>query len=190
MILETRRLHIRPFKADDLTAAHRLLERCFGADGINLAERGRWLEWSALSQEWLARMHQMPYGDLAVTLKDRGILIGSVGLVALVDTYGQIPGLGDGREGGLATPEVGLFWAVDPDCQRKGYASEAAQALIDFAFGELRLARLLATTEYDNHASQAVMRRLGMRILRNPYSQPEHLQVVGVLENERVGSRD
>ena len=42
--------------------------------------------------------------------------------------------------------------------------------------------RIVATTELDNAASIAVMRRLGMRIERNPYSQPERFQIVGILE--------
>jgi RimJ/RimL family protein N-acetyltransferase len=116
-------------------------------------------------------------------LKIGGALIGSVGLVPLLDTYGQLPGLGDRQAGGFATPEVGLFWAIDPAYQRQGYALEAARALVEFAFRQLNLGRLLATTEYENAASQAVMRKLGMRLLRNPYPQPEHLQVVGLLEN-------
>lgn len=182
--LETARLRIRPFHPADCDAVHRLMQRCFGQDGVSRDERAAWLTWSELSQEWLPRMHQPPYGDLAVTLQD-GRLAGSVGLVPLLDVFAQLPGLGDGSPGGFATPEVGLFWAIDPDFQRQGYALEAASALVDFAFTQLNLARLLATTDYDNIASQAVMRRLGMRILRNPYPQPEHLQVVGLLENTR-----
>jgi hypothetical protein len=37
-------------------------------------------------------------------------------------------------------------------------------------------------TEHTNAASQAVMRRLGMRMLENPHPEPGWLQVVGVLE--------
>ncbi len=42
---------------------------------------------------------------------------------------------------------------------------------------------MIATTEFNNVASQAVMRKLGMRLERNEYNQPPWLQVVGVLEN-------
>jgi hypothetical protein len=41
----------------------------------------------------------------------------------------------------------------------------------------------VATTEHDNSASIGVMRRLGMRIARNPAPTPFFLAVVGVLEN-------
>jgi hypothetical protein len=57
--------------------------------------------------------------------------------------------------------------------------------VVNYAFGTLKLGRILAGTEYDNAASIAVMRRLGMRIERNPHPVPEWFQIHGVLE---VGS--
>jgi RimJ/RimL family protein N-acetyltransferase len=184
MELTSDRLIIRPFQRSDLGEIQRILNAAFGDETTPLSERRSWLEWSRLSQVWLPRMHQVPYGDQAVVLKNSGKLIGAVGLVALLDVYDQLPGLGDGQPAQTTRAEVGLFWAIDPSCQRKGYATEAAQRLIDFAFQELKLARLLATTEYGNLASQAVMRHLGMTLLRNPYPDPPWLQVVGLLENQ------
>lgn len=46
----------------------------------------------------------------------------------------------------------------------RGYATEAADAVLRDAFGR-GLPRVLAVTEPDNHASQAVCRRLGMTAL-------------------------
>ena len=43
--------------------------------------------------------------------------------------------------------------------------------------------RIIAETDYDNLGSMAVMRKLGMRIEKNPYSDPPWLQVVGILDN-------
>ena len=84
----------------------------------------------------------------------------------------------------LYRPEVGLYYAFDPVYQRHGYATEAARGLIDFAFSELHLGRIIATTEYDNERSQAVMQRLGMTLARNPFPDPFWFQVVGILENK------
>jgi len=60
-------------------------------------------------------------------------------------------------------------------------ATEAAQALIDYMFGVRRLARIVATTENDNHASKGVMRRLGMTVEANPYPDPFYFETVGFL---------
>ena len=61
--------------------------------------------------------------------------------------------------------------------------SKAAGALIAYAFTTLRLRRVVATASDGNAASIGVMRRLGMRVERNPHPQPPWLQTVGVLEN-------
>jgi RimJ/RimL family protein N-acetyltransferase len=187
-ILETSWLIIRAFQADDLHAIHRILDLTLGdgskiADEAALNERRSWLEWSRLSAEWLPKMFQPPYGDRAVVLKSSNAMIGAVGLVPCFDVFEQIPGLNRGEPpSAFRVPEMGLFWAIDPDHQRQGYAAEAAQALIDFAFQQLRVKRLIATTEYDHTASIGVMRKLGMTIAKNPLRDPPWLQVVGILE--------
>jgi RimJ/RimL family protein N-acetyltransferase len=188
-ILETPRLIIRAFQPDDLHTIHRILDLTFG-DGskINdehaLNERRSWLEWSRLSAEWLPKMFQPPYGDRAVVLTQTAEVIGAVGLVPSFDVFEQIPGLERGGQPSIyRAAEMGLFWAIDPDQQRQGYATEAAQALIDFAFQQLRVKRLIATTEYDNAASIGVMRKLGMTLAQNPLPDPPWLQVVGILDH-------
>jgi [ribosomal protein S5]-alanine N-acetyltransferase len=81
-------------------------------------------------------------------------------------------------------PEFGLFYAFDPAFHGKGYATEAAQALTDFMFNNFNIERIIATTEYNNQRSQAVMRRLGMDIQRNPFPDPFWCQIIGILENQ------
>jgi RimJ/RimL family protein N-acetyltransferase len=185
--IETERLVIRPFEANDLLPIHHVLDTAFGGpagpdDSQALRERESWLHWSILSQEWMPKLHQPPYGDLAVVLKSTGVLIGAVGLVPLLAPFHQIPELrGPEAVPGRYSPEVGLYWAIDPAYQRQGYASEAGHAMIGFGFKDLQLGRILATTEHGNAASQAVMRKLGMDISRNPLPEPEWMQVVGIL---------
>jgi RimJ/RimL family protein N-acetyltransferase len=191
-ILETNRLMIRPFEMADLADIHRILdvelgEVDFGSEGAqSLGDRRHWLEWSMLNYGVLEQLRQPPYGDRAVTLKDSGELVGAVGYVPLLAPFGQLPYFqrhNAGRVEPLAVSEVGLFYAVSPHYQRKGYAREAAFALVNHAFTTLRLKRILATTTYENEASMAVMRRLGMRVERNPLPYPPWFQVVGILEN-------
>lgn len=187
--IETKRLVIRPFSPADLSAIHRILDQTFG-DGSKvdhqaaLQERESWLQWSMLNQEWLPKLHQPPYGDRAITLKASGVIIGSVGYVPLLMPFEQIPELRTTASASrYNTPEVGLFWVIDPAQQRHGYATEAAQAMTGHAFAQMGLKRIIATTEYENLASQSVMRKIGMTITRNPLPDPPWLQVVGILEN-------
>ena len=62
---------------------------------------------------------------------------------------------------GRATHEIG--WVISSGHQGRGYATEAARALIDFAFCTLRCHRLVATCQPENVASWRVMEKLGMR---------------------------
>jgi len=185
-VIGTDRLIIRAFVLDDLPVIHRILNQTFEVDGqaVPLEERRSWLQWSMLNQEWFPKLHQPPYGDRAITLKSTGEVIGSVGYVPLLDVYEQIPELcNSSTPGPYTTAEVGLFWVIDPAHQQQGYATEAAQAMIDNAFKQMRLKRIIAATEYKNIASQGVMKKAGMTITRNPLPDPPWLQVVGVLEN-------
>ena len=60
-----------------------------------------------------------------------------------------------------ATHEIG--WVFSTGYQGRGYATEAAGALIDFAFNTLRCHRVIATCQPENLASWRVMEKLGMR---------------------------
>ena len=108
-----------------------------------------------------------------------GEVIGLVGLVPSLAPFSQLEG---GPQGAPWTPELGLYWALSPRHRGHGYASEAASALCGMLFATLNARRLVAMTEHVNLASQAVMRRLGMRLLANPHAVPDWLQVVGVLD--------
>jgi RimJ/RimL family protein N-acetyltransferase len=176
----------------DLADVHRLFDLELRADDLHtdttgtMKQRAEWLQWAVLNYGQLAKLNQPPYGDRAMVLKHGGSLVGSCGYVPCLNAFEQLPNLGyyDGSgELGRNTAEVGLFYAVSPSHQRRGYASEAAQALVDYAFQELRLKRIVATTDDDNAGSIGVMRKLGMRVENNPLAEPPWLQVVGVLEH-------
>jgi RimJ/RimL family protein N-acetyltransferase len=190
--LETPRLIIRPFILDDLEAIHRILDvelrdADFGSDAAkSLDERRQWLQWTTMGYEQLAQLHQPPYGDRAIVLRQPNRVIGACGFVPCLNPFEQLPSLarrGPSGPGGRTSTEFGLFYAIAPAHQRRGYAAEAAAAMVDYAFSTLHLGRVIATTTRNNVASIGVMRRLGMRIEENPYPDPPWLQVVGILDN-------
>ena len=189
--LETARLLIRPFVMTDLDALHQIVdvelsEADFGTEGAqSLDQRREWLAWAILNYDQLAKMYQPPYGDRAIVLKQTGKLIGAIGYVPCMMPFGQLPALAVGLDAALrrlSTCELGLYYALASAHQRQGYTSEAAAAMVEYAFQSMRLRRVVATTTYDNVASMGVMRKLGMRIERNPFPDPPWLQVVGFIE--------
>lgn len=189
--LETALLQIRPCEMADLEALRRVHD-IDAADNDTkspdqLTDR---LGWSVANYEQLARLYQPPYGDRAVVLRESGDLIGLCGLVPCLMNFEQIPeyaGKPVTEPVSRTIPEVGLYYHIAGSHRRQGHASEAAQALVDYGFDVLNLRRIVATTENDNAGSVGVMRRLGMRIGRNPFPEPFWLQVVGILDNPAYG---
>jgi RimJ/RimL family protein N-acetyltransferase len=182
--LETERLVIRALREDDLAVVLALLDAS-GADAE--AATKRYVQHGGLNAQVLSELRQPPIGDRAVLLRGTDTLIGLAGLVPAVGPFDQLRAIDEQppqpRALALHRIEIGLYYHVDVDLRGRGYASEAAQALVDFAFEGLRLARIVATTERENLPSQAVMRHLGMRTYENSLADPAWFQIVGILEN-------
>ncbi|MGO4102682.1 GNAT family N-acetyltransferase [Leifsonia sp. YAF41] len=65
--------------------------------------------------------------------------------------------------GSGANAQIEIGWVFHPDHQRKGYATEAARALLDLAFAQIGAHRVFARLDPHNTASVALCQRLGMR---------------------------
>ncbi len=68
---------------------------------------------------------------------------------------------------------------MNPDFQSKGYATEAAVALIRFGFEQLQLEVIYATCDARNSASFRVMEKLGMQrvgLLKGDRMQKGHMR--------------
>ena len=180
--LETKRLHIRPFTDADLDAVAVLLDTT-PAD----AATARYVSHGGLNAAVLAELGQPPLGDRAIVLRETDELIGLVGLVPAFGPFDQLRPLDEERISSRSPApnriEIGLYYNVGARYRKQGIATEAAVALVGFAFEHLHLGRIIATTERDNLASQAVMRHLGMRMHENALPDPAWFQIVGILEN-------
>jgi RimJ/RimL family protein N-acetyltransferase len=148
--VETPRLTLRPFVAEDFDALHAmrsneevsryLYDEPFSPDRTRelLARRIAATSWTA-EGDWL--------GAVAVE-RESGIVVGEVGLFWISE-----------RD---RTAEIGFIF--DPRHQGKGFATEAARALVDWAFGTVGLHRVIGRTEARNTASNRVLEKLGMRL--------------------------
>lgn len=96
-----------------------------------------------------ARFERVGYGLWALEVKQTGEFIGFTGLAPLRE---DVP-----NGGGM---EIG--WRLARPAWHHGYATEAARAARDVAFGGAGLPELWSMTAVLNTPSQAVMRRIGM----------------------------
>jgi RimJ/RimL family protein N-acetyltransferase len=107
--------------------------------------------------------------------------IESVILPAILKVYDEHPQLGTfaaqqktddafvgwfGLQPTAAPATVDVGYRLNRTAWGKGYATEGTKALIDKAFGELGMDRVVADTMAVNHRSRAVMRRSGLRFVR------------------------
>jgi RimJ/RimL family protein N-acetyltransferase len=60
-------------------------------------------------------------------------------------------------------PEIEIGWRLRPAFWRRGYASEAASAILRYGFDRLGLDEVVAEIDVDNAASISVAERIGMR---------------------------
>lgn len=149
-ILETQRLWLRTFKACDLTAM----------TAINQDQKVMEHFPSLLDQEQTAKLiqkimdHQNKYGYslYAVELKSTHEMIGFVGL--LFRTWEEF------KAPFMPCTEIG--WRLSSKYWNKGYATEAAKAVLNYGFDELGLDEIVSFTVPANKASRRVMEKIGL----------------------------
>jgi RimJ/RimL family protein N-acetyltransferase len=143
-VLCTERLVLHPVTADDhaVLLAHWAAPdvRRFLFDGAMLSAA----EVSKAIEDSTRNFGRDGYGLWLIHEKARINLVGTTGLRPLEDI-------------GLE-----IFYSLTPGSWGKGYATEAARAVLDHALGPLGLPEVLAEVDEGNTASIAVIERLGM----------------------------
>lgn len=90
-------------------------------------------------------------GRLAIVEKESDLPVGTVILKRLPEGAG------------VPTEDVEVGWHLRPDRWGRGYATEAARAMLAYGFEILRLPEILAVVYKDNEPSVRVCRRLEMK---------------------------
>ena len=139
--IETQRLIIRQFEPDDWKEVH---EYTSDPQVMAYIPEGQFTQ--AQARAFVARNVGEHAEEFAVILKDEDKLIGH-----MVFHPWFAP----------RTHEIG--WVFHRAYQGKGYATEAALALLDYGFTVLELHRVIATCQPENPPSFRVMEKVGMR---------------------------
>ncbi|UXN72479.1 GNAT family N-acetyltransferase [Devosia sp. A8/3-2] len=147
--LETARLLLRPFTRGDVDAVFDYRRR---------EDVARYLFDVPLSREECALAVQQRIGQVALEVDEDKIILGVelAGEGTLIGEVSLILRNLDARQS-----EIG--WIFHPDYQGHGYATEAAVALLDLAFKDGEIHRVMARCDARNAASAKLMERLGMR---------------------------
>jgi len=163
-IAETPRLILRQFRPSDAEA----MRHVFGdaevmkyGDGVKAPQ---WVEaWIA---RWIDERYALwGFGMWAIVLKREGSVAGYCGL-------SRFPGR-------CAAHETEMGFRLRRADWGRGFATEAALAVRDHAFNQLRLSKLIAMIDPANIASVRVAEKIGLRYERDVifegYDHPDHV---------------
>jgi len=175
MILETDRLRFRQHEPGDLDAycameADPDVRRYVGGSprSRGQAEERFRRELAVAPDDWLTL--------LATVDKESGLYIGRCGVYPHFGRGGApIPG-----EGTLALYLDRAHWG-------RGLATEAGHALLRFGFDTLGLTRIVATVQVGNDASDRVMSKLGLRMVRIEQGAWHHYEVLAAERSASSG---
>lgn len=149
MVIETERLILRAWKVGDGSALAQVTNneavmRWLG--GVRPAE-----EFDAIEGRQRKLQEERGHCFWIVERKEDCAMLGFCGLKIADAPGSSVPG------------ELEIGWRLREDAWGRGYAKEAATASLDFAFGTLGAARVIAVTVAGNKASWGLMQRLGMQ---------------------------
>ena len=148
MVLETKRMLLREMMPEDYDALYAVL-----ADS-DIMQHYPYTFDEARVRGWIernmARYRTNGFGLWAVCLKETGELIGDCGL-----TLQNI--------NGKTLPEIGYH--IRHDCQQKGYASEAAKGVRNWAFQNTDYPTLYSYCKYTNVPSIKTAESIGMHFV-------------------------
>ncbi len=145
-MIETERLFLREMTAEDYDALYKVLT------DAEIMKHYPYAFDEAKVREWIdrniGRYRIFGFGLWAVCLKETGEMIGDCGLTMQLI-------------GGVIKPEIGYH--IRRDCQRRGYASEAARAVRDWAFKNTPFKIIYSYMKYTNIPSAMTAQAYGCR---------------------------
>jgi len=147
MEIVTKRLMLRELRESDLESVAALY-----SDAVFQRYEGELQSKDEIAQGFqavleLARQEPRERYILAVTIPPDDSLCGYIDL----------------KERNRSIREWGIGWGIHPALWGRGYAAEAARAVLRFTFEELKAHRVMAACHADNLASVRVMEKLGMK---------------------------
>jgi RimJ/RimL family protein N-acetyltransferase len=149
-VLQTQRLVLRQFSNDDAEFVLKLLNepsflRYIGDKGVRNLDDAR----EYIANGPVASYERNGFGLYLVEMKEAGSPIGMCGLI---------------KRDGLPDPDIGF--AFLPDYWSRGYAVEAAAAVMTYAREIFQLNRILAITSLDNESSGRLLEKIGLQFER------------------------
>ncbi|WP_298397999.1 GNAT family N-acetyltransferase [Sphingobium sp.] len=151
-IIETVRLILRPHRVEDYVACKTLWADADVVRHIGGMPQDAQAVWFRLLR-YAGMWSMLGYGMWVIEERDSGVFLGEAGLLSAERGIAQLEGV----------PEAG--WVLGPAAWGRGIATEAMQAILQWADGYLDAPSTRCLIDVGNGASVKVAQKLGFRAL-------------------------
>lgn len=150
IVLETSRLYLRELTRGDSSRMAEILgdkrTMSYYPSAFSEEKVKAWIEWN------MENYRKYGFGLWAVIRRKDGLFLGDCG-ITMQDIQGEM------------IPELGYH--IHRDHWNKGYGSEAARAVMNYAFEKLQLEQLCSYMKADNTPSRRVAEKNGMHYVKS-----------------------
>lgn len=150
MFLETQRLIIRDLETGDaIPFAEMAVDGSLNDIGFG-QDCGNWIaEWISEAKDFAARNNPgMDYLAYTIVLKDKNIVVGSVGCSYYEDFR-----------------ETGITYFIGAQYRNNGYATEAVKAYTEYFREHYHVKKMIATVRAENVSSWKVLEKAGYKLM-------------------------
>lgn len=150
--IKTQRLVLRQFEQYDIEKLHEICSQPYVLKWMPdweqpIEQRREWLGW--VKKQYPLATKESARIMLAVTLKETGTIVGMVAV-------------GNKEE---VDNEIEIAYFISEEHSGKGYTTEAAKAMLQWAFEHLGMEYIIAIVETDNSSSRRVVEKCGFEKL-------------------------
>lgn len=147
MELKTKNLIIRTVTYDDLNEVARMWN--FEKGEISLEEAEKAINWMKKNHEQ-NKLHKIVHICFAIFESNKNRIIGWCGL--------------DGRNSDNENKNtVDIFYLIDKDYRRRGYATECAKKVLEYGFTKMGISKIDGKCDINNIGSQKILEKIGMK---------------------------
>jgi [ribosomal protein S5]-alanine N-acetyltransferase len=171
-ILETKRLILRLFRAEDID----VMAQLFANPDFMRFSLGPYTpeQTQNVLQKFSAWNQASLPSPFAVVLRENNQLLGYCGFLH----HGELPN------------EVEIGYRLDPKYWNRGLATEASRAVRDHAFSDLRLPRVISLIHPENIPSRRVAEKNGMKVEKEITFRGFPTLVFAITREEWLAKRD
>ncbi|GGP14722.1 GNAT family N-acetyltransferase [Oceanobacillus neutriphilus] len=148
MNLNTERILMRPFAAEDINEFYKIVKKNSVGKWLGIGKGMTVEEAEQYVNQIIKHWDQYGFGVWAAVNKSSGEMLGHCGLRYIDDTE-----------------DIEIIYLLDPAFWGMGYASEAAETVINFAFNSLHINKLTARIRINNVKSKRVIEKMGFQFI-------------------------